>query len=253
MASIQDREATVKTAIVEIKCLTVSGRQVTQSLFKQIPESDLIDEDSLTFRGVPWGRVNYHVGCSEYTGRHLHIVWQWGDELRRSCVAWNQGENLAKRQAGFPESWFWTAVLKSAFEDEPLLDEERVSQLSKEQRRAGGTLRTGGMVCRDIPAELGVELYRWWNGGVLEEWYSSESGYTAEYLEKLRKGNCERAASDIIKIFKRFGAREDWQEHSVTAALKQYHALREKGQRIRGDWAKLWQALSDLDQLFIAV
>jgi hypothetical protein len=86
-ALIQGREATIKTAQITIKTLTVSGRQVTLALFRQLQDEDLISGVTGEIRGACWGRINYFpAGCQQ---DHLHAVWQTGDELRRSCVyAW---------------------------------------------------------------------------------------------------------------------------------------------------------------------
>lgn len=85
-------EASVKTASVEIKALTVSGKQVTLAVFRQLKNEQLIDTYTGKLVGTPWGTVNYFFGdCRD---NHLHIVWQKGDELRRSCVyARNRGES----------------------------------------------------------------------------------------------------------------------------------------------------------------
>ena len=89
---ITTHEATVRTAAVEVKTLTISGKQVTLAVFRQLLKEDLIDERSGDLLGVPWGTVNYFWGdCVE--GRHLHVVWQKGTELRRCCPArfpWSQ-------------------------------------------------------------------------------------------------------------------------------------------------------------------
>lgn len=82
------QNAVIKTATVEIKALTVSGRQVTQAVFRQLREEELIAEDG-TLNGVPWGYVNYHPDkCGGDLGdcQHRHIVWQRGEELLRSHV-----------------------------------------------------------------------------------------------------------------------------------------------------------------------
>src|ERR687892_472382 len=83
---ITTHEATVKTVAVEIKTLTVSGKQVTLAVFRQLQEETLIDYLTAELRGVPWGTVNYHPNRCDMDSDHLHIVWQKGDELRRSTV-----------------------------------------------------------------------------------------------------------------------------------------------------------------------
>ena len=81
---ITTHEASIKTATVEVKALTISGKQVTQSVFRQLQEEDLLNPETGQLNGVPWGRVNYYWGRCEPS--HLHVVWQKGGELRRSCV-----------------------------------------------------------------------------------------------------------------------------------------------------------------------
>ena len=85
MVSIDVKEATIRTAAVEVKTLSVSGKQVTMGLFRQLKERDLIEPDSGELMGTAWGNVNYFWGdCKD--GGHLHTVWQDGQELYRSCV-----------------------------------------------------------------------------------------------------------------------------------------------------------------------
>ncbi len=85
MAIINISNAQIKTAAVEIKTLTVSGRQVTLSVFKQIIEEPLLDEVAMKLNGTPWGTVNYFVkdDLSEFK---INIIWQKGSELRRCAI-----------------------------------------------------------------------------------------------------------------------------------------------------------------------
>jgi hypothetical protein len=80
--------AEIKTATVEIQSLTITGKQVTLAVFRQLIEAPLINHDG-SLAGVPWGTVNYCPGktCPEPDHfPHWHVVWQQGTELRRSAV-----------------------------------------------------------------------------------------------------------------------------------------------------------------------
>jgi hypothetical protein len=79
-------EATITTARVEIKTLTIGGKQVTLAVFRQLPEEDWLDANGHP-KGWAWGTVNYHPdsGCKLWWG-HLHVVWQKGGELRRCLL-----------------------------------------------------------------------------------------------------------------------------------------------------------------------
>ena len=112
--------AEITTAVVEIKTLTITGKQVTLAVFRQLEEAPLIAADG-TLNGIPWGRVNYHPDkCSDDGVEHWHIVWQSGTELRRarvnkdrdwpSCIVTDSGNRflsavIAERLTGSAE-WF---------------------------------------------------------------------------------------------------------------------------------------------------
>jgi len=103
---IATKEAALRTAMVEIKSLTVSGKQMTLAVFRQLLAEDVIDRATTTLRGVPWGTVNYFwKGCAVWdqdgdasrvgdNDRHIHVVWQQGGELRRDCV-YQDGSRVA--------------------------------------------------------------------------------------------------------------------------------------------------------------
>lgn len=83
--SLTVHNAEVKTATVEIKTLTISGKQVTLAVFRQLREEPVIAADG-TLNGVPWGVVNYHPDKCAAHEEHLHVVWQHGTDLYRSRI-----------------------------------------------------------------------------------------------------------------------------------------------------------------------
>ena len=118
--TITAKEATIKTAVVEVKALTITGRQVTLSVFRQLKDEPLLDEDTGDLRGVPWGTVNYFWGGCAKAAEHLHVVWQKGDQLRRACV-WPRPESAAGHRERFAEAarWLEAAVLLHVAEAGP--------------------------------------------------------------------------------------------------------------------------------------
>lgn len=99
MPSINIENAQIKTANVEIKTLTVSGKQVTLSVFRQIPEEKLInierretnaELDKYSLNGIPWGCVNYFWDKKiDNTDLYIHVLWQKGKELKRDIILKN--------------------------------------------------------------------------------------------------------------------------------------------------------------------
>jgi hypothetical protein len=95
LVSIDD--AKVATLAVEIKTVTIGRKQMTHSVFKQLPSDvPLIDDTDETLRlnGLPWGRVNYHWGNCD-TFPHLHILWQRDSTLMQSVVRFSKGLRVA--------------------------------------------------------------------------------------------------------------------------------------------------------------
>lgn len=94
--------ASIRTASVEIRALTVSGKRMTVAVFRQLPEVRLLEpwvvvqgatdeqpggERHLEVRlgrGDLWGTVNYHQGCDPRP--HLHVVLVRGGTLYQSPV-----------------------------------------------------------------------------------------------------------------------------------------------------------------------
>jgi len=83
---IKVEEALVKTATVEIKTLSIGGKQVTLAVFRQLQEESVVDYELLQLNGPIWGRINYHPDKNCGDEDHVHLVWQSGTELRRSYV-----------------------------------------------------------------------------------------------------------------------------------------------------------------------
>jgi hypothetical protein len=77
--------ATINTAAVEVKTLTISGKQVTLAVFRQLREEQLVADDG-SLNGEAWGYVNYHPDKCDGDPQHLHAVWQRGSDLLRSRV-----------------------------------------------------------------------------------------------------------------------------------------------------------------------
>lgn len=90
--SINVKDASVKTATVQIRSVIVSAKQMTLSVFRQVREENLVETVGGDFRlrGIPWGAVQYFWGDMPekcHDGEPvLHVLWQKDDELRRSRV-----------------------------------------------------------------------------------------------------------------------------------------------------------------------
>lgn len=80
------QNASITTATVEVKTLTVSGKQVTLAVFRQLIEEALLHPLNATVAGDLWGTVNYHPDRCADAPEHLHVVWQKDSELRRAHV-----------------------------------------------------------------------------------------------------------------------------------------------------------------------
>jgi hypothetical protein len=89
MSMLTTYNAEIGTATVEIKTLTVSGKQVTLAVFRQLRERPLISfDDGLTLNGNPWGVVEYHPdGKACAKGEHIHVIWSSENGIFRDSIA----------------------------------------------------------------------------------------------------------------------------------------------------------------------
>jgi hypothetical protein len=95
MSHISTHDARITTVQVEIQALKIGRKQMTLSIFRQLPLDDLVDYATTHLRGVPWGWVNYWwEGCGAswgqiHDGAVLHVVWQDGEKLKRSICEYH--------------------------------------------------------------------------------------------------------------------------------------------------------------------
>lgn len=85
MPALTVQNAEITTATVEVKTLTISGKQVTLAVFRQLKEEDWLTESGEAV-GPAWGTVNYHPDKCGDKLEHLHVVWQRASELRRAYL-----------------------------------------------------------------------------------------------------------------------------------------------------------------------
>jgi len=232
------QNATITTATVEVKTLTISGKQVTLALFRQLREEPLIAHDG-TLNGVPWGTVNYHPDkCSG--DNHWHIVWQRGSELLRSSVG---------REA--PRGTFWSET------GDEFISAHVREVLEGRGRYFNGTMPSSpdGMVTiKEAPfpvemeydAKLKNAVNAWWGwhraASQLEQTPDNEScrNSTAYWRERLARG------IELLSC----APPEPHEVDELFATLKaEIKAEAERRQRHRD----LRVTLAELPQLFIAV
>jgi hypothetical protein len=111
------QQAEIHTATVSIRTLTINRKQMTLATFRQLLEADLISGRTGEFRGSPWGVVNYcpdKTKCARFDQcEHLHVIWQFGDDLLRATIAHPEWyEIVCRRHPPIDALWQRWADLK---------------------------------------------------------------------------------------------------------------------------------------------
>lgn len=249
--SITASQATVKTASVDVRVLTISGKQVTLAVFRQLIEETLVNARDGTLAGVPWGKVAYCPGkaCSlhDRSPGHLHIVWQKGDQLRRAAVPerWpdptnaNVNADLFLRAALFLE----VATLRERHPRASLFESGHESGF---RFRMGFTLPSGEKASRSVV--LG------------EDWQEKRALVDATAVEPPERfdptdwrylnveKNRESAVQWLRNRAKAIAGADDWEE--AERGWEWWEAECATG---KTGWRKAFATLDALDQLFIAV
>ena len=73
----------IEALSVKIKTIKIDSKKMTLSVFKQLPEKNIINEN-LELQGIVWGRVNYQI--PKQPVYETNIVWQHGNNLYRSAI-----------------------------------------------------------------------------------------------------------------------------------------------------------------------
>lgn len=77
--------AEVVTATVEIAMVRIGRKQMTLSVFRQLPLAPVIDPNTAELRGTPWGIVNYYPEERDpQYARYIPVLWAANGRLYRS-------------------------------------------------------------------------------------------------------------------------------------------------------------------------
>lgn len=224
---ISVEEVRIQSATVEIKILTVAGKQMTLAVFRQLPEEPLVDYGHVKLLGKPWGRVNYHVGCEGYDDLdHIHVVWQEDKELRRSVVQSHREYSAAADTLKAHMVVLERRALFHAIE-ETLITGEPPELVWIGNSRVGNVSVGGIQISYDCPGHL-------FN----------------------RRANGELVIDGLAEMLRNYklslGTTDTMMEH-LLMLVSQRRSLALKLQEEDTQWWKLYTDLSELPQLFIAV
>jgi hypothetical protein len=202
---------------VEIKTLTVSGKEMTIAVFRQLIEATLISEDG-SLNGVPWGTVNHHSGKCDKDSPHWHVVWRLGDELRRSQVSMTYEPNpvfwseaLAHLHAASVYQWLATGQLPglgSIFEMFKIGDQQRWQWIHDHVPREFPSeqgIKAGYRVPDEVSTALRAEL----DVGSVRQTQENMNRIAAKAAQDLDKAREDLSAATSRRGFRRPKAPED--------------------------------------------
>lgn len=226
---ITTNDVAIKQVEVSIKVLKIGNKQVTQAVFKQLPEEPVIHPDTGALQGEAWGRVNYHVGCDDIGPKHFHVVWQKGDGLRRCIVAlpwecWGSGSKVSEK---------WANLMNRRYRHA----EAYLAARLLEGYDPGGDAPfkcnvTIGQAC--LTLDLGGTIRNAW-------WVTGFNG--VRRLTEGSQANLKRFISDVYSI----PTLESKEIEDRFIALDSQLTI------LRQEWQRSYDQLQQLDQLFIAV
>lgn len=216
--------ATITTAAIQIRTLTIGRKQVTLAVFRQLVEENLLHPLDATITGNPWGRVNYHPDKCGDGPEHLHIVWQKGDELRRATIqAPEAGRHTHPAADLYVQARIWNGTARSPMV--PMAGDN----LSLGERTAPGT-------------------YRYFRGGRFTHGGIAFEGAVPTRLREAWRENQRPNAKDW----------DAFEDNALLLDIPEVGSLDavEKELLTRLPTAQYWdswRALAELPQLFIAV
>jgi hypothetical protein len=255
---ISTREAAISTMTASVQTLTITKKQVTMAVFRQLYCEPLVDAVTCGLNGTPWGRVNYFWGdCKD---DHLHVVWQKGDELRRACC-WRERlsdktmrESNALRAATEREWDEWAqAALLGTHEDifcSPGLPDwlkDHHEAIRKDFEYVCGNPDEARRVIAYPGDQRNVRLYGIWKEKV-RDMIACEK---AEFGRSLLGVRIEDRISHLHVVARRLMTPISLLRDEILGVIHDNDP--QEHDKLEELWAKRWQELCDLPQLFIAV
>jgi len=235
-AVVHAHEATVQTAQVTINVIRVGTKQVTQAMFRQIPYKELIDWDTFTLRGTPWGVVRYWwEGCRDGMGdgrTGMHILWQDGETLHRAIV-FETCETNEQRALTLKAQWAGNAAFI-------LLDRSRMAvHMLGNHGAYGAAYRLGETTYRLALSSADLQtVFDYWR-------YKVDPAYKETVYEYARRGS-EAAYAALVE-------QEGLANRTALECLAIRSAALAEFDAIAQAYAVLVAQLQALPQLFIAV
>lgn len=90
------KDVQIKLAAVSIQAIRIDGKQMTLSIYNQIPYRQIIylfrskGSTEVLLRGTPWGTVNI-CRCKYEKGLHSHLIWECNGNLFKCRVTDERG------------------------------------------------------------------------------------------------------------------------------------------------------------------
>jgi hypothetical protein len=232
------KEAEIRTASVEIRTLTVSGKQVTLAVFRQLIEESVLTED-MQFAGLPWGTVNYHWGdCREldYRSKHTHVVWQKGAELRRDTFRKSDSLEMLRRKYLRARA---VLVPVYALVGEPI----EYKRVSDSEGTFHGPL-FGKVTLQSLNTWLDSSLASHPGRSVLNYMQANEAS----------KGIYRASVEQIVqRVLTELGVSQKDMRAAADDVFGIYGTLLNRYEQLTDEWQKRETEIYDLPQLFIAV
>jgi hypothetical protein len=261
-------DATIKPASVEIKTLAIGGKQITLAAYLQLFEEAFIEEsifeealtykytdyELATFRGVPWGTVNYHPDktCADLR-EHRHVVWQKGQELRRATVLqwpWYSEDRVprgyerltSKLEVNLLPAWFAIGVAEGS------LEAEFVKGFVEHAKSDGTRSRIGSRVLRTVICDIDTRFVR---PEALRELVESridsyEHKFSARFISaQMRRLIVAEYERQMGKVATMSEIAEDI-DRRIAETLDVLH-------QFTTSWESRWTEITALDQLFIDI
>lgn len=247
LKQITVHEASIKTAAIAIKTLSIGTKQVTLAVFRQLDERDLIDPNTGELCGLPWGRINYHPDkCAE--GReHLHVVWQQGESIFRANVKLKpeHGDGIRGKYSqldGYLQQHVTSSVLKGVGSFAAVYDVKKDIYRSDFERWIN---LKGYRFCWYAPNNLRqmIEAQE-----QREKFEAKRNGKRPEYYSPEQWDNYVNGEDARIK------ADEDDRDRLLNlTVVDEINRLLDEVQTYESKWKLNYETLQALDLLFIAV
>ena len=249
--AVNAADCSVQERSVNIRVLTVGTKQITQSLYKQLPEEPVIDRKTGELAGILWGCVNLHIDCNA-NNDHKHVIWEKNGQLRRSREFPNKENSNYNfyRQDLKDLATVYVCLVALTGQGFNHWKCNNASSLTLTIKDISVTASLPARIVTLFQAPERIKYHREQGGSA---YHTEQIGYISKEMNEIMAGGLQDCFLSSHSSWENLQYLNPEQYKSHTDVYDAMELLVDRMNTLSANWRKSYNAIEDAGQLFVAV